>query len=429
MKRLYSALFAGVFSLFLMFIPGVAFASTSISYDFDSAGDLTNGFNSYVNSGTISQSLTGGISNTGAIYAPSSANAVFTSKASYSLGQVGSSYTFTSFLKSVGNSGYSGMGFTTLTPSSANASGTPYRPTDALGISVHGGGFVFHNGATNFSGQWNSNNSGGITNIQLASISDLLNSGSSDQWYKIILTITRDSSTTFDMHVEVWPSTSAGVLLNQQASAIFELNNQTNSALTSAPALYSYINFSGYRVTHFDNYQVSLAGGSSVIQAGEPVVLTTDAVAQSNIVSFDGSVTATGGAAVTERGFVYSTSPSPTISDNKVPVGSGIGAFSGITTTLPNGTYYFRAYATNSTGTSYGVEEQLTLNSVVSSPSPSVSPSPSISPSSNSAPASNQQAVLAQTGSNFWSLLGLLAASTSMVSSGILLLRATRMNS
>lgn len=419
MKRLLTALSASVITIVLMLIPGAAFASTSISYDFDSAGDLASGFNSYVSSGTISQSLTGGISNSGAINAPSSANAVFASKASYSLGPVGSSYTFTSFLKSVGNSGYSGMGFTTLAPGSANASGVPYRPTDALGISVHGGGFVFHNGATNFSGQWNSNNAGGITNIQLASISDLLNSGSSDQWYKIILTITRDSSTTFDMHVEVWPSTSAGALLNQQASAIFELNNQTNSALTTAPALYSYINFSGYRVTHFDNYQVSLTGGSSVIQAGAPVVLTTDAVAQSNVVTFDGSVTATGGAAVTERGFVYSTSPSPTISDNKVAVGSGVGTFNGITSSLPNGTYYFRAYATNSTGTSYGVEEQLTLASVISAPTPS----PSSSPNSSVA---GGQSVLAQTGLNTWVISGLFAAAASMIFLGLLLIRRPR---
>jgi hypothetical protein len=421
MKRKMSLIFAALSSIFLISIPAAAIASTSISYDFDTAGDLTSGFNSYVNSGTISQSLTGGISNSGAIYTPSSANAVFASKASYSLGPVGSSYTFTSFLKSVGNSGYSGMGFTALTPSSANASGNPYRPTDALGISVHGGGFVFHNGATDFSGQWNSNNAGGITNVQLASISDLLNSGSSDQWYKIILTITRDSSSTFDMHVEVWPSSSTGVLLHQQASAIFELNNQTNTALTSAPALYSYINFSGYRVTHFDNYQVSLSGGSSVIQAGAPVVLTTDAVAQSNVVTFDGSVTATGGAAVTERGFVYSTSPSPTISDNKVPIGSGVGSFSGITSTLPNGTYYFRAYATNSTGTSYGVEEQLTLASVIATPTPS----PSSSSVPSSAPASSAQTVLAQTGVNIWQATWLLLSSVLMINIGVLLLRKT----
>ena len=424
MKHLLSALIAVVVSLALISIPGIAFASTSISYDFDTAGDLTGGFNSYVSSGTISQSLTGGIGNTGAIYTPSSASAVFASKASYSLGPVGSSYTFTSFLKSVGNSGYSGMGFTALTPSAANASGVPYRPTDALGISVHGGGFVFHNGATDFSGQWNSNNAGGISTVQLANIPDLLNSGSPDQWYKIILTITRDSSTTFDMHVEVWPSTSAGVLINQQASAIFELNNQTNSALTSAPALYSYINFSGYRVTHFDNYQVSLAGGSSVIQAGAPVVLTTDAVAQANVVTFDGSVTATGGAAVTERGFVYSTSSSPTISDNKVPIGSGIGSFSGITSTLPNGTYYFRAYATNSTGTSYGVEEQLTLASVISSPSPSPSPASS----SNATPASSSQVVLAQTGDNELVPIGLAVVSVLSILGGILLLRKLRIH-
>lgn len=415
MKKVLRFALALSASLVLLFIPQAAFASTSISYDFNSVGDLSSGFNSYVSSGQIDQSVTGGISDSGAINAPSSANAVYASKASYSLGPVGSSYTFTSFLKSVGNNGYSGMGFTTLTPSAANASGNPYRPTDALGISVHGGGFVFHNGANNFSGSWASNNAGGITNVQLAGISDLLNNGSSDDWYKVILTISRDTSSTFDMHVEIWPSNSTGVLLNQQASAIFELNNQTNSALTTAPALYSYINFSGYRVTHFDNYQVSLAGGSSVIQAGTPVVLTTDAVAQSNIVTFDGSVTATGGATVTERGFVYGTSPSPTIGNNKVPVGSGIGSFNGITSTLPNGTYYFRAYATNSTGTSYGVEEQLTLSSAVT---PSVAPA---APSSPAQLAITPTIALAQTGVSVQNSLIYLAIGSFLMLFGIAL--------
>lgn len=420
MNKLRNAVISATAAFALILVPQAAVASTSISYDFDSSGDLTSGFNSYVSSGVISQSLSGGISNTGAINAPSTASAVFASKASYSLGPVGSSYTFSSYLKSVGNSGYSGMGFTTLAPGSANASGYPYRPTDALGVSVHGGGFVFHNGVSDVSGNWSSNNGSGINNVQLSGISDLLNSGSSDQWYKIILKITRDSSTTFDMRVEVWPSSSVGVLLNQQASAIFELNNQTNSALTTAPALYSYINFSGYRVTHFDNYQVSLAGGSSVIQAGAPVVLTTDAVAQSNIVSFDGSVTATGGASVTERGFVYSTSPTPTISDNKVPVGSGVGTFSGITSSLPNGTYFFRAYATNSSGTSYGVEEQLTLTSAVAP----VSSPPVVTPSSPSA--SSTPAALAQTGVSQENTLQVVTLGFVLLSTGLLMIRLKR---
>jgi hypothetical protein len=51
----------------------------------------------------------------------------------------------------------------------------------------------------------------------------------------------------------------------------------------------------------------------------------------------------------------------PTITDNKVAVGSGIGSFTtSISILTPNTTYYARAYATNSVGTSYGENQSLT---------------------------------------------------------------------
>lgn len=361
-----SALFAALLLSVIVAIP--ASASSSVGYDFDTLGQLDSGFNKYISSGSVAQSTSGGISNSGAINAPGSANAVFASKAGYSMGPVGSSYTFQALMQSVGNSGYSGMGFTTYTPSATNASTSPvYRPSDAIGISVHGGGFVFHNGSTNVSGNWGSNNGGGITNVKLATISDLLNSGSADKWYEIVLVITRASTSTLSMHVEVWPTTSAGVRLNSTASAIFELNNQTNTTLINSPTIFSYINFSGDRVRYFDGYSVDLAGGASVIEAGAPVVLTSSSTETQNKITVGGNVTSENGSTVTERGFVYGTTTEPTTSSGtKVVVGSGLGTYSGTTSTLSGGTYYVRAYATNSTGTTYGSENTLTLANIVS---------------------------------------------------------------
>lgn len=69
------------------------------------------------------------------------------------------------------------------------------------------------------------------------------------------------------------------------------------------------------------------------------------------------TVTITGGAEVTERGLCWNTTGSPTIADNKVPVGNGIGSFTGTMTGLQEGpTYYVRAYATNNAGTAYSPE-------------------------------------------------------------------------
>jgi hypothetical protein len=73
---------------------------------------------------------------------------------------------------------------------------------------------------------------------------------------------------------------------------------------------------------------------------------------------FCSSVTDLGGANVTEYGFVYGTSATPTTANNKVQVGTSLtvaGSFSGNLTGLAQSTmYYVRAYAVNSAGTAYG---------------------------------------------------------------------------
>lgn len=70
-----------------------------------------------------------------------------------------------------------------------------------------------------------------------------------------------------------------------------------------------------------------------------------------------GEVTSDGGTAVTERGIVWSSNPNPSISNHKVPAGEGMGSFTAnITGLSAHTTYYVRAYATNSRGTTYGEE-------------------------------------------------------------------------
>jgi hypothetical protein len=69
-----------------------------------------------------------------------------------------------------------------------------------------------------------------------------------------------------------------------------------------------------------------------------------------------GSITSDGGTPVTARGVCWSAVTTPLITDNKTTDGSGTGDFSSIVTSLfPGTTYYIRGYATNSSGTSYGL--------------------------------------------------------------------------
>ena len=74
-----------------------------------------------------------------------------------------------------------------------------------------------------------------------------------------------------------------------------------------------------------------------------------------------GNVTADGGATVTARGICWSTSHNPTVSGSHTSDGTGTGNFTSAMTGLTaNTTYYVRAYATNSAGTTYGEELSFT---------------------------------------------------------------------
>ena len=104
---------------------------------------------------------------------------------------------------------------------------------------------------------------------------------------------------------------------------------------------------------------------SFTTQAVKPTVSTTEAdeITQTSA-KVGGNVTATGGTKVTERGIVWSISKNPTTSDNKKQVGSGTGSFTAELADLKIATtYYVRAYAINSVGTSYGEEISFTTGS------------------------------------------------------------------
>jgi len=81
-----------------------------------------------------------------------------------------------------------------------------------------------------------------------------------------------------------------------------------------------------------------------------------------------GNITANGGADITARGLCWSTSQTPTIQGSKTTNGTGSGVFTGAISGLAPGTTYFvRAYATNSAGTSYGNEVSFKTQAVLPS--------------------------------------------------------------
>jgi hypothetical protein len=135
----------------------------------------------------------------------------------------------------------------------------------------------------------------------------------------------------------------------------------------------------------------------SIVSGATTPTVTTENISSitSNSASCAGNVTSDGGAAVTARGACWSTSTNPTISNSKTVGGTGTGSFTANLTGLtPNTTYYVRAYATNSIGTSYGAEKSFTTPSTPPPPPPItynlyVSSTPSTGVSITVSPADN----------------------------------------
>lgn len=76
-----------------------------------------------------------------------------------------------------------------------------------------------------------------------------------------------------------------------------------------------------------------------------------------------------GGSSILTRGICFSTNSNPTISNSKIVDGIGSGSFTSNISLLSNTKYYFRPFATNQIGTSYGPEQSIILNLNVIGPS------------------------------------------------------------
>ena len=115
----------------------------------------------------------------------------------------------------------------------------------------------------------------------------------------------------------------------------------------------------------FEGFYTRVAGEKIDV----PNVTTTEAT---NVffttATVGGEVTSDGGLMVTERGVVYGISPKPTTADKKLISGKGKGSFSVSISNLKDATtYYVRAYAINSKGTSYGEQKSFTTKKSITS--------------------------------------------------------------
>ena len=148
--------------------------------------------------------------------------------------------------------------------------------------------------------------------------------------------------------------------------------NATNYSDTSAAAgvnLYYWVRATNNTSASQSDLQANGALGRR-LDPNLPVVTTDDPseITQSSAKG-GGNVTDGGGAAVTDRGVVWSTSLNPTTADNKSQSGTGTGAFTNFISGLIAGqSYYVRAYASNSYGVTYGSNKGLTNSCFTNAP-------------------------------------------------------------
>lgn len=103
----------------------------------------------------------------------------------------------------------------------------------------------------------------------------------------------------------------------------------------------------------------------------DPVLPTLTTTAASSVTASSstsgGNIVEEGGAPITDKGICWSTTTGPTIVNNPIKAGNGLGSFTVIFSGLnPGVTYFVRAYATNSAGTAYGNEVTFTTLTILS---------------------------------------------------------------
>jgi len=169
-------------------------------------------------------------------------------------------------------------------------------------------------------------------NLSAYGITKYLASSSVDLISKVSLPIVVERTTS---------AVSMSANLSLDASLIASIKLLDQSVITYTPAPLATIS---------DNFFTEKLTTPSITTTAINAVTATSASSGGNTIN-------NGGLSISQKGFVWNTSSSPTTSNFKTTDGSGDNSFTSILTNLaPNTRYYGRAYAVNSLGTSYGNE-------------------------------------------------------------------------
>ncbi len=169
--------------------------------------------------------------------------------------------------------------------------------------------------------------------------------------------VTSDGGTTVTARGICWSTTSNPNLASNTTTNGLGMGVFSSSLSGLSPNTTYY-----YRAYATNSVGSAYGNIMSFRTSTSPVVLTsgTSYITLTGVNS-GGYISSDGGATVTARGICWSTTSNPTLASNITINGLGVGSYNSILSNLnPNTTYYIRAYATNSIGTSYGNEISFT---------------------------------------------------------------------
>ena len=118
-------------------------------------------------------------------------------------------------------------------------------------------------------------------------------------------------------------------------------------------------------------FRAFASNSKTIVYGNEVSFILRELVVKTNLVTnigettaiSGGNITSDGGLGIIEKGVCWSINTNPSISDNHTSDGGGISDFTSQLLDLQSATtYYVRAYATNSKGTSYGNEVSFTTS-------------------------------------------------------------------
>lgn len=187
-------------------------------------------------------------------------------------------------------------------------------------------------------------------------------SGTGNMYYQAFYSLNSD----FSSPVQIQTATK---LPNNGSSAI----SATISSVVLSGSQKLYLRFYPYLKDAATNKQFGLRNikisGTMEGAVANPATVSTTAVSSVSTTSAvsGGTISSNGGGAVTASGVVWSTNQDPTTSDFNTSENATSGVYTSTLSGLTAGTtYYVRAYATNSAGTSYGSQLSFTtLNNIV----------------------------------------------------------------